>query len=65
MKKFIVEEEFWELFPSAKIGVITCYNIDNTIKDENKYKEMIESAEKESLKHLSNEEFSSNEVIRV
>lgn len=65
MKKFIVEEGFWELFPSAKIGIITCYNIDNTIKDENKYKEMIESAEKESLKHLSNEEFSSNEVIRV
>lgn len=65
MKKFIVEEGFWELFPSAKIGIITCYNIDNTIKDENKYKEMIESAEKESLEHLSNEEFSSNEVVRV
>lgn len=65
MKKFIVEEGFWGLFPSAKIGVITCYNIDNTIKDEDKYKEMIESAEKESLKYLSNEEFSINEVIKV
>lgn len=36
MKKFIIEDEFWNLFPNARIGVITCHGIDNTIKD--KYK---------------------------
>lgn len=36
MKKFIIEDEFWNLFPNARIGVITCHSIDNTIKD--KYK---------------------------
>lgn len=37
MKKFIIEYEFWNLFPNTRIGVITCHGIDNTIKD--KYKE--------------------------
>ncbi|MCC3866653.1 B3/4 domain-containing protein [Terrisporobacter mayombei] len=65
MKKFIIEKDFCDLFPNAKIGIITCYNIDNSIKDEIKYKEMIIHSEIESLKYLSNEEFSSNEVIKV
>ncbi|MGU8582850.1 B3/B4 domain-containing protein [Clostridium perfringens] len=65
MKRFIIEDDFWELFPNAKIGIITCNGIDNTIKDENQYKNMISQGEKEALTHLPNEEFSSNEVIKV
>ena len=65
MKKFIIEDDFWELFPKAKIGIITCNGIDNTIKGENQYKDMISQGEKEALNHLPNEEFSSNEVIKV
>lgn len=65
MKKFIIEDDFWELFPNAKIGIITCNGIDNTIKDENQYKDMISQGEKEALTHLTNVEFSSNEVIKV
>ncbi|WP_042274434.1 B3/B4 domain-containing protein [[Clostridium] dakarense] len=65
MKKFITEDEFWNLFPNAKIGVITCHDIDNSIKDKDKYKNMISESEKEVSKHLRNEEFSSNEVIKV
>ncbi|MBO3380329.1 B3/4 domain-containing protein [Clostridium perfringens] len=65
MKKFIIEDDFLELFPNAKIGIITCNGIDNTIKDENQYKDMISQGEKEALNHLPNEEFSSNEVIKV
>lgn len=65
MKKFIIEDDFWELFPNAKIGIITCNGINNTIKDENQYKDMISQGENEALNHLPNEEFSSNEVIKV
>lgn len=65
MKKFIIEDDFWELFPNAKIGIITCNGIDNTIKDENQYKDMLSQGEKEALTHLPNVEFSSNEVIKV
>ena len=65
MKKFIIENDFWDVFPKAKIGIIICKDIDNSIKDEEKYKDMISVSEKEALKHLTNEEFSSNDAIKV
>ncbi|MFR5266874.1 B3/4 domain-containing protein [Clostridium sp.] len=65
MKKFIIEDDFWELFPNAKIGVVICNNIDNSIKDEKKYQKMIQDAKVDALKYLKNSEFSSNEVIKV
>lgn len=65
MKNFIVEDDFWNLFPDSKIGVIICKDIDNSIKDEEKYNNMICEAEKEALKYLQSDEFSSNEVIKV
>ncbi len=65
MKKFIIEDDFWEVFPNAKIGVVICHGIDNTIKDNEQYIEMISDAEKEALKHLQNPEFTKNPVIKV
>lgn len=65
MKNFIIEDEFWSLFPNARIGVIIFNGIDNSIKDEEKYKEMLLEAEREAIKYLQNGEFSSNEVIKV
>ncbi|MBU3146010.1 B3/4 domain-containing protein [Clostridium sp. CF012] len=65
MKRFVIEDDFWSLFPNARIGVVICHGIDNSIKDEEQYKDMIYNSEKEALKHLKNAEFSSNEVIKV
>ncbi len=65
MKKFIVEDQFWELFPETKIGVAIFYNIDNTIEVTEKYKEMLRIAEKQALTFMANENLSSNEVIKV
>ena len=65
MKNFIVEDDFWGLFPNAKIGVVICHGIDNTIRNEEGYLDMILRAEKEALKYLQNEEFSNNEVIKI
>ena len=65
MTKFVVEDDFWSLFPDAKIGVVVCNNINNIIKDEEKYKDMILISGQEALEHLKNEKFSSNEVIKV
>ena len=63
--KNLLLKMIWSIFPSAKIGVIVCHGIDNTIKDKETYKEMILYAEEEALKYLQNTEFSSNEVIKV
>ncbi|TCO69243.1 B3/B4 domain-containing protein [Marinisporobacter balticus] len=65
MKNFMIEDDFWEVFPDTKIGIILCKNIDNTIKDNELYKNMLANAEKELAKHLKEEEFSNNRVIKV
>ncbi|MBX4270065.1 B3/B4 domain-containing protein [Clostridium estertheticum] len=65
MKNFIIEDDFWGLFPNAKIGVVICHGIDNSIINEDGYLDMILRAEKEALDYLQNEEFSKNEVIKI
>lgn len=65
MKKFVTEDDFWDLFHNARIGVVACHGIDNSIKEKDKYEDMIYNSEKEALKYLKNAEFSSNEVIKV
>lgn len=65
MKKFIVEEEFWSVFPDARIGAVVCKGVDNTAGDSGKYEEMLRLAEKEAHRFFEKEEFSSNPVIAV
>lgn len=65
MKRFIIEDDFWSLFPNAKIGIVVVNGIDNTIKDNEKYNEMLLNAEKAALKYLTDPEFSNNEVVKV
>ncbi|NMS89763.1 B3/4 domain-containing protein [Clostridioides difficile] len=64
MKRFVIEDAFWNLFPSAKIGVVICHNIDNSARSE-EYKKMILQGEEEALKYLKDSEFSKNQVIKV
>lgn len=45
MKKFIIEDSFWDIFPEASIGIITVHGIDNHIKAENRYQPLLEEAE--------------------
>ncbi len=65
MTKFVVEKDFWDMFPNARIGVIVCHDINNSIIDEDKYKEMILASEKQALNYLKDETFSNNQVIKV
>lgn len=65
MPRFIIEDEFWSLFPHARIGTVICHGIDNTIRDTEYYEKLLREAEKEAHQYLSMEEFSSNPVISV
>lgn len=65
MKKFIIENEFWSVFPNAKIGVVICNGIDNNIKNSDVYEEMLNKAELETKKFFVEAEFSSNPVVAV
>ena len=65
MKKFIIEDQFWEVFPEAKIGVIVCRGIDNVRKEPEQYKKLLQTSEELALAHFKNEDFTSNEVIKI
>lgn len=65
MKKFIVEDEFWSVFPDARIGAVVCNGIDNSVRDSERYEAMLREAEKEAQRFFEKEEFSSNPVIAV
>ncbi|MCM3145923.1 B3/4 domain-containing protein [Brevibacillus sp. MER 51] len=65
MSKFLIEDDFWSLFPHAKIGIVICQGIDNSRRDVEKYEKLLQEAEKEAHKFLRLEEFSSNPVISV
>lgn len=65
MTSFIIEDDFWSLFPHAKIGIVICEGIDNSIRDVEKFEKLLQEAEKEAHKFLRLEEFSSNPVISV
>ena len=44
--EFVIEKDFLEIFPEAKIGVLVCNGIDNHIKDEEKYADYLKEAQK-------------------
>ncbi len=65
MKKFIIEEAFWNVFHEAKIGVVICKGINNQIVDDNSFKPLLLDAEKEAAKYFVEPEFSNNQVVKV
>lgn len=65
MKKFIIEDAFWEVFPEAKIGIVLFKGINNQIVDIETYEQMLLSAEKEANIFFIEPEFSNNPVIKV
>ncbi len=65
MKRFIIEDDFWSLFPGARNGIVICREIDNSLRDVEKYQEMLQQAGEEAHSFFQTEEFSSNPVIAV
>lgn len=69
MGKFIIKEDFWELFPQAEIAIILAKGIKNSMEDnEDIYPDVIEmlgKSNQEARKFLTEEVFSENKVISV
>ena len=65
MKNFIMEKDFLEIFPEAKIGILICNGIDNHVKDEAKYEPFLRECEELSKVHFANPEFTQNPIIRA
>jgi len=64
LKRFILKQDFLDIFPEAQIGVLLCRGIDNHVKEEDKYVSWLRECEKLSAQYTENPEFTSNPVIR-
>ena len=66
MKKIICKDDFWEMFPDCRIGIVVCRNITNQYQnDEEQYEHMIRRSEQKALTFLTESNFSDNRVIKV
>jgi len=65
MKKFIIDTDFWTVFPEAQINVLVVKNINNQISEDNHFyfSELLNSSAKEATKFLTQDTFSQNQVI--
>ena len=64
-QRFIVENDFWKLFPEAQIGIIVAKGLDNHIKNEEQFLPLLQQGEQLCLQHLGDPEFSRNPVVAV
>lgn len=63
--KFSVENDFWDLFPHTKIGIVIAYDIDNQIKKDVNYEALLIQGMNEANYHLESEVFTDNAVVSV
>lgn len=65
MKKFVIEEPIFEIFPEVKIGVLVCRGNDNTVKDKERYAGYLAEMQVLAQEHIKEPEFTQNPVVRV
>ncbi len=65
MVKFIVDTEFWDVFPDAQINMLIVRNINNRGSEENHddFSELLNRAAKEANQFLTEDTFSQNQVV--
>lgn len=69
MKKFIVEDDFWRIFPEASIAVLTVKNVQEAaVLDEvtaGEIKTLLEDANESAKRFLTSETISENKVVKA
>ncbi len=69
MQKFVVDKEFWDLFPEAAIGVLVLSNVQEnkkmTKEDSLKIKAILDKANQDAKKFLISDIISENPVVKV
>ena len=69
MKKFVVDEKFWDLFPDANLGVLVLSKVDEKKKlnaeEENEIESLLKAANQNAKKFLTSDVISENDVVKV
>ena len=64
MKRFIIEDDFWQMFPEARIGVVIARGIDNTTSSP-AIGQLLKEAHQAALRHLNEPVLSNNPAVAV
>ncbi|MDD3705070.1 MAG: hypothetical protein PHC45_03255 [Clostridiaceae bacterium] len=69
MRRFTIEQPFWDIFPECQIGVLLINGIDNTEEGCKEFRgdivEFLEKSNQEAKKYLTEPVLSQNRVISV
>lgn len=65
MKKFIVEDNFLELFEDVQLGVVVCRGIDNTKKADKVYEDLLLEGEGLALNGINRDEFNQTPIVKL
>ena len=58
-----IEQEFFNVFPNARIGIIVAHGVSNHDTAQENYQALLNDASQKALKHISATEWSDNAVI--
>ena len=68
MKKFVITDNIFDIFPDVQIGVVVCTKINNNYDDgensERNHEKRLRDSEKKAATFLTEPEFSNNPVIK-
>lgn len=65
MANFIVDESFWTLFPTAKIGVVLLHDYNNQKESSVEIKALLRDSQEKAKRYLVAETFSDNPVVKI
>lgn len=69
MKKFVVDDKVWEIFPDMNIGVLILKDVNEKIeisgKEAKEIENLLKNSNNEAKKYLTSDVISENEVVKV
>lgn len=61
--RIILGQDFLEIFPESKIGVVVAKNVQNSTEDNSKFEQLLNEAHEKAKLHLGESEFSKNKIV--
>lgn len=65
MQQFIADQSFWDLFPDTKLGVVLLKDFQVSGESSPEIKSLLKDSHQVALSHVTEENFSDNEVIQI
>lgn len=65
MQQFIADQSFWDIFPDAKLGVVLLKDFQVSGESSPEIKSLLKDSHQVALSHVTEENFSDNEVIQI